>query len=141
MIAALLLGASTAHQVMSHASGSPVRGITGCLDLSDAELRQALRIEECWFEKAPKFHGASTRMTRIVDSWLPGVNAGLAHVEGHLDLSRSRMEGCFDLLNASVAGELMQGRQSPPSRRSGSAARRRGPATDTVTVAAQAKCR
>ncbi|MFQ6146956.1 hypothetical protein ACLMNJ_28435 [Streptomyces seoulensis] len=72
------------------------------------EIGQALRIEECWFEKAPKLHGASARTIRIVDSRLPGLEVALARVEGHLDLSRSRVEAwCLDLLNASVAGELV----------------------------------
>ncbi|MCQ4206606.1 oxidoreductase [Streptomyces longispororuber] len=81
--------------------------ISGHLDLSDLELGQALRIEECWFEEAPTLQGASTRTIRIMDSRLPGLDAGLARVEGHLDLSRSRVEGCLNLLNASVAGELV----------------------------------
>ncbi|MEW1889129.1 oxidoreductase [Streptomyces sp. NBC_00523] len=81
--------------------------ISGRLDLSDVEIGQALRIEECWFERAPKLVGASARTIRVVDSRLPGLEAALVRVEGHLDLSRSRVEGCLDLLNASVAGELI----------------------------------
>ncbi|MER6065018.1 oxidoreductase [Streptomyces sp. NPDC001792] len=107
VIAALLSGVNAAQPGAAACLRLAGARINGCLDLSDLELGQALRIEECWFEKAPKLLGASTRTIRIVDSWLPGLDAALVRVEGHLDLSRSRVEGCLDLLNASVAGELV----------------------------------
>lgn len=107
VIAALLSGVNAAQPGAAACVRLVGARISGCLDLSDRELGQALRIEECWFEKAPKLHGASARTIRIMDSWLPGLEAALVRVEGHLDLSRSRVEGCLDLLNASVAGELM----------------------------------
>jgi hypothetical protein len=107
VIVALLLGANTGRPGTVASLRLAGARISGCLDLSDAELGQALRIEECWVEQAPKFRGATTRTIRIVDSRLPGLDVELACVEGHLDLSRSRVEGCLDLLNASVAGELV----------------------------------
>lgn len=107
VIAALLSGGNAARPGAAACVRLVGARISGCLDLADTELAQALRIEECWFEEAPKFHGASARTIRIVDSRLPGLGAALVRVEGHLDLSRSRVEGCLDLLNASVAGELV----------------------------------
>ncbi|MFI6623082.1 oxidoreductase [Streptomyces sp. NPDC050528] len=107
VIAALLSGANATQQGVAACLKLSGARINGCLDLSDVELGQALRIEECWFENAPKLQGASTRTIRMVDSWLPGLDIALVRVEGHLDLSRSRVEGCLDLLNASVAGELV----------------------------------
>ncbi|MGW2477468.1 oxidoreductase [Streptomyces sp. NPDC001665] len=107
VIAALLSGGNAARP--GAVAGVELVGarISGCLDLPDVAIGQALRIEECWFEEAPKLIGASTRTIRIADSRLPGLEAALVRVEGHLDLSRSRVEGCLDLLNASVAGELV----------------------------------
>ncbi|MFJ7629221.1 oxidoreductase [Streptomyces sp. NPDC097595] len=107
VIAALLSGGNAAQP--GAVAGVELVGarISGCLDLSDVEIGQALRIDECWFEKAPRLIGASARTIRIADSRLPGLEAALVRVEGHLDLSRSRVDGCLDLLNASVAGELL----------------------------------
>lgn len=107
VIAALLSGANAAQP--GAAPGLRLAGarISGRLDLSDVEIGQALRIEECRFEEAPKLDGASTRTIRITDSRLPGLDVALVRVEGHLDLSRSHVEGCLNLLNASVAGELV----------------------------------
>lgn len=107
VIAALLSGVNAARPGAAACVRLVGARISGCLDLSDVELGQALRIEGCWFEEAPRLHGASARTIRIVDSWLPGLEVALVRVEGHLDLSRSRVEGCLDLLNASVAGELV----------------------------------
>ncbi|MEU2760893.1 oxidoreductase [Streptomyces sp. NPDC007027] len=107
VIAALLSGVNAVQPGAAACVRLVGARIIGCLDLSDVELGQALRIEECWFEKAPTLHGASARTIRIVDSRLPGLDVALVRVEGHLDLSRSRVEGCLDLLNASVAGELV----------------------------------
>ncbi|MER7258814.1 oxidoreductase [Streptomyces parvus] len=107
VIVALMQGANPAQP--GDMAGLRLAGarISGCLDLSDAQLGQALRIEECWFEDPPNLHGASTRTIRITDSRLPGLDAGLVRVEGHLDLSRSLVAGCLNLLNASVTGELL----------------------------------
>ncbi|MFF1679948.1 oxidoreductase [Streptomyces sp. NPDC058256] len=81
--------------------------ITGRLDLDGAEIGHVLSLEHCWLEEAVSLFGASTRTIRIRDSWVPGVEAGLARIQGRLDLKRSVMEGGrLALVNAHVAGEL-----------------------------------
>ncbi|WP_327308327.1 hypothetical protein [Streptomyces sp. NBC_01298] len=107
VIAVLLSGANAAQPGATPGLKLAGARISGFLDLSDLELGQALRIEACWFEEAPKLDGASTRTIRVTDSRLPGLHAALVRVEGHLDLSRSRVEGCLNLLSASVAGGLV----------------------------------
>ncbi|MFI5684039.1 oxidoreductase [Streptomyces sp. NPDC051636] len=107
VVSALLLGANTAGSAgvaSLHLAGAR---ITGCLDLAGAEISHAFWLKECWFEHAVSFYGASSRTIRITDSYVPGVDAGLARIEGHLDLNGSVMEsGRLSLINAHVAGEL-----------------------------------
>ncbi|MEW1615307.1 MULTISPECIES: hypothetical protein [unclassified Streptomyces] len=44
----------------------------------------------------------------ITDSWVPGVDAELARIEGDLDLRRSTVEGgSLTLINARMAGNLL----------------------------------
>ncbi|MFE6886670.1 oxidoreductase [Streptomyces sp. NPDC057694] len=81
--------------------------ITGHLDLAGGEIGHVLWLKECWLEHTANFYGASTRTIRITDSWVPGVDAELGRIEGHLDLNGSVMEaGRLSLMNARVAGEL-----------------------------------
>lgn len=81
--------------------------ITGRLDLDGAEIGHVLWLEHCRLEEAVSLYGASTRTIRIKDCWVPGVEAGLARIQGQLDLKRSVMEGeRLSLVNAHLAGEL-----------------------------------
>lgn len=81
--------------------------ITGRLDLDGAEVGHALSLEQCRLEEAVSLFGASTRTIRIRDSWVPDVEAGLARIQGNLDLKRSVLEGGrLSLINAHLAGEL-----------------------------------
>ncbi|MFD4527435.1 oxidoreductase [Streptomyces sp. NPDC058470] len=81
--------------------------ITGQLDLDGAEIGHVLWLEHCRLEEAVSLYGASTRTAHIRDSWVPGVEAGLARVQGHLDLKRSVLDGDrLSLVNAHIAGEL-----------------------------------
>ncbi|MFE4631863.1 oxidoreductase [Streptomyces sp. NPDC056773] len=108
VVAALLLGGAT-----EPASGVPslrLAGalITGRLDLAGAEIGHMLWLRECRLEETVSLYAASTRTIRITGSLVPGVDAGLARIEGHLDLNGSVMEtGRLSLINAHVAGELV----------------------------------
>ncbi|MFE2291772.1 oxidoreductase [Streptomyces sp. NPDC059452] len=108
VVAALLLGGNT--ELSGSVASLRLAGarITGHLDLAGAEISHLLWLKECRLEQAVGFSAASTRTIRITGSWVPGVDGGLARVDGHLDLSGSVMEAnCLSLINAHVAGELL----------------------------------
>ncbi|MEW2071956.1 oxidoreductase [Streptomyces sp. NPDC007346] len=107
VVAALLLGGNTERS--SGVASLRLAGarITGHLDLAGAEISHLLWLKECRLEQGVSFYAASTRTVRITDSRVPGVDAGLARVEGHLDLHGSVMErGNLSLITAQVTGEL-----------------------------------
>ncbi|CAM5610460.1 oxidoreductase [Streptomyces diastaticus] len=82
--------------------------ITGPLDLSGAEISHIVWLKGCRLEHAVSLHSASTRTVRITRSRVPGVDARLARVGGHLDLTGTAVEsGRLALINAEVAGELV----------------------------------
>lgn len=107
VVAALLLGANAERSGVVAALRLAGARITGRLDLSGAEIRHALSIEDCWLEEAVSLQGATTRTVEIANSRVPGIDAGLARIDGALDLRRSTLEGgSLILSNARVAGEL-----------------------------------
>jgi hypothetical protein len=106
LVALLLGGNSEASGVVASLRLVGAR-ITGRLDLDGADIGHVLSLEHCWLEEAVSLYGASTRTVRIMDSRVPGVEAGQARIQGRLDLKRSVMEGeRLSLVNAHVAGEL-----------------------------------
>ncbi|WAP57871.1 oxidoreductase [Streptomyces sp. S465] len=107
VVAALLLGGNT--EQSSSVASLRLAGahVTGCLDLAGADISHLLWLKECRLEQEVSLYAASTRTVRITDSWIPGVRAELARVDGHLDLGGCVMEpGHLSLMNAHVAGEL-----------------------------------
>lgn len=107
VLVALLLGGDAAPSGAVASLRLAGARITGRLDLDGAEVGHVLWLERCRLEEAVSLHGASTRTIGIQDSWVPGVSAGLARVQGQLDLRRSVLEGGrLDLINAHLAGEL-----------------------------------
>ncbi|MGF0166298.1 oxidoreductase [Streptomyces koyangensis] len=108
VVAALLLGGGPARPGGVAALRLAGARITGPLDLAGAEISHLLELTECHLEGAVSLHAASTRSVRITGSRLPGVDAGLAHVEGHLSLNWSVVEpGFLSLINARISGELL----------------------------------
>ncbi|MFF4951467.1 oxidoreductase [Streptomyces chattanoogensis] len=108
VVAALLLGANDERSGAVAALLLTGARITGRLDLSGAEIRHAFSLDGCRFEEAVSMWGASTRTIGLANSWVPGIDAGLARIEGALDLRRSAIEGgSLTLVNARVAGELV----------------------------------
>lgn len=108
VVAALLLGGTT--EPSSSVASLRLAGarITGRLDLAGAEIGHLLWLRDCRLEQAVSLYAASTRTIRITSSRVPGVDAGLARIEGHLDLGGSVMEtGRLSLINAHVTGELV----------------------------------
>ncbi|MGX2996122.1 oxidoreductase [Streptomyces sp. JNUCC 64] len=107
VLAGLLLGAHPEEPGAVAALRLTGARITGRLDLSGAEVRHTLSVEDCRFDEPVTLRGATTRTIGIVASRLPGIDAGLARVDGALTLRRSVLEGgSLVLLNARVAGEL-----------------------------------
>ncbi|MGN9756382.1 oxidoreductase [Streptomyces sp. SD31] len=92
VIAALLLGANTAQP--GAVAGLRLAGarISGHLNLTGAQIGHTLWLEECWFEESVNLLGASTQTILIRACRVPGLEAGSAAVEGHLDLRRSVLE-------------------------------------------------
>ncbi|MFE9559740.1 oxidoreductase [Streptomyces sp. NPDC006487] len=108
VLAALLLGGNT--EPSSSVASLRLAGalITGRLDLAGAEINHLLWLKACRLEQTVSLYAASTRTVRITNSRVPGVDAGLARIEGHLDLNGSVMEtGRLSLINAHAAGELV----------------------------------
>jgi hypothetical protein len=80
--------------------------IIGSLDLGGADLTKAIRLEQCYFDEPPNFADARTRTIRIVQSYLPGLNALNANIDGQLDLRRTIVKGRLRLVMTHVTGEL-----------------------------------
>ncbi|AZQ34963.1 oxidoreductase [Streptomyces cyaneochromogenes] len=118
VIAALLLGANPPRP--GAVAGLRLTGarVSGHLDLAGAQIGHVLWIEECWFEGSVNLLGASTQSLMIAASRVPGLEAGSAVVEGHLDLRRSVVESgapspfhhsvtALSLTNSRVAGGVI----------------------------------
>ncbi|WP_405987937.1 oxidoreductase [Streptomyces sp. NBC_00986] len=92
VIVALLLGANAVQP--GTVAGLRLAGarISGRLNLAGAQITYALWLEDCWFEESVDLLGASTQTLVITGSWVPGIEADSARVEGNLDLRRSVVE-------------------------------------------------
>lgn len=92
VIVALLLGANAVQP--GTVAGLRLAGarISGRLNLAGAQITYALWLEGCWFEESVDLLGASTQTLVITSSWVPGIEADSARVEGNLDLRRSVVE-------------------------------------------------
>jgi hypothetical protein len=80
--------------------------ITGRLELGGASLARGLRLDQCYFEESPELADARTRTIRIVDSFVPGINALNIQIDGQLDLNRSVVVGRLRLVMAHITGEF-----------------------------------
>ncbi|MGO4632936.1 oxidoreductase [Streptomyces sp. 2RAF24] len=108
VVATLLLGANEDRSGTVAALRLTGARITGRLDLSGAEICHTFLLQGCRLDEAVQLHGATTRTIEITDSWVPGINAELARIEGDLDLRRSTLEGgSLILVNARMAGNLV----------------------------------
>jgi hypothetical protein len=108
VVAALLLGANDDRSGGVAALRLAGARITGRLDLSGAEIRHTFSLEGCRLDETVRLHGATTRTIEITDSWVPGIDAELARIEGDLDLRRSTVEGgSLILVNVRMAGNLL----------------------------------
>ncbi|MGQ4437816.1 oxidoreductase [Streptomyces sp. SAS_260] len=92
VIVALLLGARAVQP--GTVAGLRLAGarISGRLNLAGAQITYVLWLEDCWFEESVDLLGASTQTLVITGSWVPGIEADSACVEGNLDLRRSVVE-------------------------------------------------
>lgn len=107
VLAALLLGAAGAEPGGS--AGLRLRGahVTGVLQLSFAEVRYPIILEDSTFDSRPELYWASLRYTSLGGSTLPGLRASHTRVDGHLRLSGCRFTGTLGLLGARIGGSLM----------------------------------
>lgn len=81
--------------------------VSGQLNLEFSEACCVLRLEQCWFEQAPKLYGATLRVTGFGGSHLPGLQASGTTVAGNLDLTHTRVRGKLGLTNARIGGSLL----------------------------------
>lgn len=108
VVAALLLGANDDRSGGVAALRLAGARISGRLDLSGVEICHTFSLEGCRLDETVRLHGATTRTIEITDSWVPGIDAELARIEGDLDLRRTAVEGgSLILVNACVAGNLL----------------------------------
>ncbi|MGK3091199.1 hypothetical protein ACG93S_15215 [Streptomyces sp. WAC01490] len=109
VVAALLLGANEEERSGAVAALRLVGArVSGRLDLSGAEISHTFSLEGCRLDEPVRLYGATTRTIVIRNSWVPGVDAELARVEGDLDLRRSTVAGgALILINARMAGNLL----------------------------------
>ncbi|NEB80570.1 oxidoreductase [Streptomyces sp. SID14478] len=112
-----LTAAEVSREILDEGAGSQpyvVRGarISGALRLDGAEVRRAVRFEECRFEEQIRLEGTSLLAFGAVDCTLPGLMASTARIGGRLDLRRSVIgerdgaDGAVDLVHADIAGGL-----------------------------------
>ncbi|GHD54782.1 oxidoreductase [Streptomyces galbus] len=117
VIVALLQGAYTAQTGAVACLRLAGALISGRLNLAGAQIAHSLWLEDCCFEEGVDLSGASTQSIAIVDSRVPGVEAGLMRIEGRLDLRRShvtsgsatpfhRRPTALSLINAHVSGAV-----------------------------------
>ncbi len=107
VVRSLLLGGADAisgETPMVHLVGAR---ISGKLRLVFAEVCCVLWLEECWFEEAPQWYGATLRVTSFGGSFLPGLGMGATTVDGNLDLMNCRVQGRADVHDARISGSLL----------------------------------
>ncbi|MDW4911321.1 oxidoreductase [Streptomyces sp. ADMS] len=107
VLTALLLGGNSGQSGAIAALRVSGARITGRLDLAGAQIEHMFRLENCSFDEPPSLYEAVTRTVAFVDCRLPALDAGMARVEGRLDLRRSTIDGRLSLRNAHVTGGLV----------------------------------
>ncbi|GHG94566.1 oxidoreductase [Streptomyces lanatus] len=121
VIAALLLGAHGGEPGAVACLRLTGARITGRLDLAGAQIGHALWLAGCWFDERIELYGASTLSIAIVESRVPGLEAGSTRVEGTVDLRGSLVEytrtsphhstvTALSLINARVSGAVILNR-------------------------------
>ncbi|MFJ7078033.1 oxidoreductase [Streptomyces sp. NPDC098781] len=121
VLAALLLGAHGGEQGAVACLRLTGARVTGHLDLAGAQIGYALWLADCWFDERIDLYGASTLSIAIVDSRVPGLEAGSTRVEGTIDLRGSLVENtaesahhravtALSLINARVSGAVILNR-------------------------------
>jgi cytoskeletal protein CcmA (bactofilin family) len=106
VITGLLLGAAAPEPGQFPAVRLRGARVSGRLDVMGAAVAYALVCEGCYFDEVPRFVEATTKTVRIVNSWLPGVNAARMRLEGILILRRTAVGGMLILDRAKITGEL-----------------------------------
>ncbi len=106
VIAALLLGAGEAEPGRAPAVRLSGARITGCLDLSFAEVGYAFLLRDCFWDEAPHLSGARLQLVSLSGSSLPGLRVSDAQVDGLLLLNGCRFAGEVDLTGTRVSGML-----------------------------------
>jgi hypothetical protein len=81
--------------------------IAGPLDLRDAEISVAVALIECHLEEEVVVTGAQIRRLDLSGSWLAGLRATQARIDGDLWLRKCRIPGGIALAGARLAGALM----------------------------------
>ncbi|GHI06531.1 oxidoreductase [Streptomyces cellostaticus] len=80
--------------------------ITGSLDLRFAEIAVPVVLADCHFDEVPLLQGAKARELALPGSFLPGLAADTAQIDGRLVLSRCHLTGPLVLNRAQIHGDL-----------------------------------
>lgn len=106
VIVALLLGARSANPGMVPAVRLSGARVTGVLDLSFAEVRCAVLLNNCYWDERPRLAGMRLRQVSLSGSHLPGLQVSDSQVDGLLLLSRCCFSDGVDLTGTRVNGIL-----------------------------------
>jgi hypothetical protein len=106
VVAALLLGALA--PVPGRVPAVRLFGarVTGVLDLSFADVRHAVLLQDCFFEEEPRLDGARTRLVSLSRSHLPGLSMSDAQIDGLLLLGGCHFHGPVGLTGTHVTQTL-----------------------------------
>lgn len=80
--------------------------ITGLLDVRFVEVLMPVVLADCSFEAVPLLQGARIHEVVLTGCTLPGLDVGMAQIDGRLVLSRCRLSGPLLLTRARIHGDV-----------------------------------
>ncbi|MFJ3795464.1 hypothetical protein ACIPSJ_04185 [Streptomyces sp. NPDC090088] len=81
--------------------------ITGALDLAEAAVQGAIRLESCRFDEPPCFDGGQFGVLQLKDCALPGLSAVGARVGQECEIVGCALDGTLNLRSLSVGTHLL----------------------------------
>ncbi|MFJ9705980.1 hypothetical protein [Streptomyces sp. NPDC101234] len=81
--------------------------VTGTLDLAEAVVQGAIRLESCRFDEAPCFDGGQFGVLQLKDCALPGLSAAGARVGQGCEIVGCALDGTLNLRSLSVGTHLL----------------------------------
>ncbi|MFD8818131.1 hypothetical protein ACFV23_43255 [Streptomyces sp. NPDC059627] len=90
--------------------------ITGTLDLAEAAVTGAIRLDSCRFDAEPCFDGGQFGVLQLTDCALPGLSAARARVGQECEIVGCALDGTLNLRSLTVGTHLLLDRSTvhPP---------------------------